>query len=515
MADIVLATINAKYIHAAFGLRYLLANLGELQARAHLLEFTDQQTAADIVEAILSERPRIVGLGIYVWNARKSRDVVAILKRLRPDLHVVVGGPEVSHEVDEQEVTTLADFVVTGEAEHAFRTLCATLLGGGRPPLRVIRSTPPDLTTLALPYDLYTADDIAYRLIYVEASRGCPYTCEFCLSALDDGVRMFPLEPFLGALDRLWQRGVRHFKFVDRTFNLRTDTCTRILRFFLDRYEPGLFAHFELIPDRLPGPLRPMIAAFPAGSLQFEIGIQTFNPEVAARIGRRQDNARAEENLRFLRESTGIHLHTDLIAGLPGESLASFAAGFDRLMACRPHEIQLGILKRLRGAPIARHAEEFGLRFSDQPPYEILESNDVDFATMQRVKRFAQLWDRVVNSGRFVNTAPHLWDASAISGFMAFTDWVYAAIGATHSIALPRLARLVARYLREVRQRPDALVNRCLLADEHDVGQGQPASKRQARHLAAAGATELPPTNPQAERSYSADRGLSSAAAEG
>ncbi len=226
---------------------------------------------------------------------------------------------------------------------------------------RVHAGEQPPLAELASPYAEYSDDDLRHRHVYVEASRGCPFKCEFCLSALDRTAWPFPLDRFLRELEALWRRGARRYKFVDRTFNLRVETSAAILDFFLQRIEAAPddppFLHFELIPDHLPTALRGRLARFPAGTLQLEIGIQTFNVEVQALISRRQKNDEAEANLRWLRAETRAHLHVDLIAGLPGEDLASFAAGFDRLVALRPHEIQLGVLKRLRGAPIARHSE--------------------------------------------------------------------------------------------------------------------------------------------------------------
>ena len=225
---------------------------------------------------------------------------------------------------------------------------------------------------------------MAHRVIYIEASRGCPFTCEFCLSSLDVPVRQFPLDPLLAAADKLLERGVRQFKFVDRTFNLNIAASRRILEFFLERQRPGLFVHFEMIPDRLPEALREVIAKFPPGALQFEVGIQTFDEAVSSNISRRQDYGRLADNLRFLREQTGVHVHADLIAGLPGETLESFAAGFDRLVAMGPQEIQVGILKRLRGTPIVRHDQAWEMVYSAHPPYEILRNKLLDFATMQR-----------------------------------------------------------------------------------------------------------------------------------
>ena len=164
-----------------------------------------------------------------------------------------------------------------------------------------------------------------------------------------------------------------------------------------------------MVPDRLPAALREVIARFPPGALQFEVGVQTFNAEVAERIARRQDYERLEDNFRFLRGQTGVHIHADLIAGLPGESLESFAAGFDRLIALGPHEIQVGILKRLRGTPIVRHDAEWQMVYNPHPPYEILQNRLIDFATMQKLRRFARYWDLVGNSGNFVETTPLIW----------------------------------------------------------------------------------------------------------
>ena len=446
MADIILTTLNARYAHCAFGLRYLMANLGELQARARILEFDINQRPLDVVEAILRHEPKIVGLGVYIWNATQSFQVVADLKWLRPDLIVIIGGPEVSYECDQQEIVRLADHVITGEADLAFAELCRDVLVSPTPRPHIISAPLPDFDRLALPYELYTDTDIAHRVIYVEASRGCPYECEFCLSSLDVPVRNVPLEPFLAAMQRLLDRGVRQFKFVDRTFNLNLKTSSAILRFFLERYRPGLFVHFEMIPDRLPQALREPIKVFPPGALQFEVGIQTFNEEVAKLISRRQDNAKAEENLRWLREETGVHVHADLIVGLPGEDVASFAAGFDRLVALGPQEIQVGMLKRLRGTPIVRHDREWGMVYSPHPPYEILQTKLIDFFTMQRLRRFARYWDLIANSGNFVETTPLLWrDGSPFQGFMRLSDWLYAQTRQTHSIALARLRELVSR----------------------------------------------------------------------
>jgi radical SAM superfamily enzyme YgiQ (UPF0313 family) len=451
MARILLTTLNAKYIHASFGLRYLLANLGALRSEAALAEFEITQRPIDIVEAILEHDPEIVGFGVYIWNVGPTQQVLTALKQIRPELTLILGGPEVSHATDQQAITTLADYVITGEADLAFAHTCRQILDGSPPGTRTIAAPLPDLAAITLPYDLYTDDDVAHRIVYVEASRGCPFSCEFCLSSLDIPVRQFPLPGLLESFQQLLARGINHFKFVDRTFNLNIGIATQLLEFFHRNHRPGLFLHFELVPDRLPDPLREWIARFPAGALQFEIGVQTFNPEVSTLISRRQDLARLEANFKFLREQTGVHIHADLIAGLPGESLTSFADGFDRLLALRPHEIQVGILKRLRGTPIGRHDRSFHMVYSPEPPYEILQNQHLDFATLQRLRRFARYWDLVYNSGRFIQTAPLLWDAqpSPFAAFLRWTEWLHQQTGRRHGIALNRLAVLLFRYLTE------------------------------------------------------------------
>ena len=510
MADILLSTLNARYIHSAFGLRYLLANLGDLQPRAALLEFDINQRPLDIVEAILATGPRIVGLGVYIWNVAPTTEVVALLKRLRPELIVILGGPEVSYETDGQEIVALADHIITGEADLKFGEVCRALLAGAALP-KIIAAELPTFDRLALPYELYTDADLSHRVLYVEASRGCPFTCEFCLSSLDIPVRAVPLDSFLAALDSLLARGARQFKFVDRTFNLHLPTSRAILQFFLDRWRDGLFVHFEMVPDRLPDALREIIAKYPPGALQFEVGIQTFDDATSKNISRRQNLDRLEDNLRYLRDSTGVHVHADLIVGLPGEDAESFGRGFDRLVALRPQEIQVGILKRLRGTPIVRHDAEWGMIYSPAPPYEILRTRLIDFPQMQRLRAFARFWDLVGNSGHFRETLPLLWDAGAspFAGFLAFTDWLYPKLGRRHGIALATLAESLFDYLITQRGIEKARVTAALTADWTRPGRREAlpflpapptpsrastrasAPRRQSRHLRPAEPTSL------------------------
>jgi len=470
-SELLLVTLNARYQHSSFGLRYLYANLKELQARSRILEFTISQGAKDIAEKILVCNPRVVGFGVYIWNTVQTQEVVSVLKKLRPNLLIVLGGPEVSYETETQAICQLADYTIQGESDVLFYEFSKKYLETGlRPEKKWISGELPDLQSLSSPYSYYSDDDVQNRVIYVEASRGCPYKCEYCLSSLDKSVRNFPLEPFLADMQKLIDRGVRQFKFVDRTFNLSIPISTRILSFFLDRMDLGLFIHFELVPDRLPKELRDLIVQFPKGSLQFEIGIQTWSPEVSKLISRRQDYAKIRENFKFLNESTGVHTHADLIFGLPGETLESFAIGFDALNELRPDEVQLGILKRLKGTPIMRHDQEWGMIYQEQPPFQILQTKLIDFNTLQKIVRFSKHWDLVANSGNFVKTMQLLRtsDASSTSLFWTFlelSEFLSLRHTQSHGIALIGLVESMWIYLTLEKQLDSEWARAALIED--------------------------------------------------
>lgn len=502
MSDIVLATLNARYSHASLGLRYLRANLGALRERSRLREFVIGQKTEEIAEAILAEQPRILGLGVYIWNCEESLKLVLMLKAVRPDLIIVLGGPEVSYECNEQAICQAADYTITGWGDISFAQLCAQIIAGEAPEAKIIPGIQAKLDDLASPYSEYTEEDIRQRHLYVEASRGCPFKCEFCLSALDKTAWPFALESFLADLEMLWQKGARQFKFVDRTFNLKIETSLRIMDFFLGKIAENPadppFAHFELIPDHLPEKLKEAIQRFPPGTLQFEIGIQTFNMEVQARISRKQKNELARENILWLAENSGAHLHVDLIAGLPGENVQSFGEGFNKLVALNPHEIQFGILKRLRGAPIARHAQDFELRFNPAPPYNILSTNCIDFAEMQKLSRFSRYWDILANSGRYTRTLPVLLGESAFDGFFALSEWLYARTKQTHAIAHERMVHLLYDFLLE-RGDSEPDVAAVLLTDYRATG-GRSRLRFEDSH------SELPLPKPAKAKKHTPDR---------
>lgn len=468
MSDILLATINAKWIHPSLALRLLRANLGELEDRSSILEFALRQPLAEKVEAILAERPRILGLSVSIWN---HEGTLELLQSLAPRWAagegggrplVVLGGPEAANLSDDAPLLAECDWLVRGEGEHAFRELCRALLSTYTPEagahilsvsssgrLRIVVAAPVDPATIDPGYRLYTDEDLQRKLTYVEASRGCPFGCEFCLSSLDRKVRNFPLDRFLAEMRQLFARGAHAFKFLDRTFNLEMERAGAIMDFFLAQLAPASYVHFEMVPSRFPDGLRKTLSRFPAGSLRLEVGIQTFAPEVAATIGRPSDPDKELDALHFLRFQTTAIVHADLIVGLPGETLESFGRGFDRLWSARPTEIQVGVLKRLPGAPLARHDRPFRMCYADAPPYEVMSTSAMSEAELDKAKNFARFWELIVNRGHFPEIIPDLLPEgeAAFNRFMALSDALMARFGRNWGIDRAELLAALKEWI--------------------------------------------------------------------
>jgi radical SAM superfamily enzyme YgiQ (UPF0313 family) len=494
--EIKLTTINAKWIHPSLALRLLKANLGSLEERCEIIELNLRQPLAEKIEALAAARPLILGISVSIWNHLATLELLEELgktwaeKGAKPI--VVLGGPEVTHLPESSEIFRFADYVIRGEGETAFRLLCENIFEAKRPsqeqkiPPKFINAENVNLGEIKNAYHLYTDEDIAKKLIYVEASRGCPFNCEFCLSAVkpkteEQGgvVREFPLEPFLAEMDALVKGankthsvscvdeqmlhgvapvksslnnkgseplgeracGAKTFKFLDRTFNINIKRALRIIEFFLEKLErqkARLVVHFEMVPSIFPPELREALTRFPPETLRLEIGIQTLNAETAALIGRFSEPEKELETICFLREKTNAVVHADLIAGLPGEDLASFGRGFDRLWqamesakfdsarAGRPRaEIQPGILKLLPGAPISRHSKAFGMRYNPLPPYEIEETASISAPELLRIRNFARFWELIINRGLadFAEKGP------VFNKFMALSDMLYSHFG--------------------------------------------------------------------------------------
>jgi len=443
---IVLATVVARYSHTAFGQRCIEANMGLLRPRCRCFEFTPDDSPAEMAEAILACNPGVVGLGAYIWNADTIRRLARLLKRLRPALWVVVGGPETWS--GSAAADYAADYLVRGEGEAAFPTLCVKLLKNAPPQGRMITPPPCDLNTLALPHAASTDEDIAHRVLYVETSRGCLGRCAFCVSAREHKMRFFPLPPFFAAMTALLARGARRFKFVDRTFNARADRFHAVLEFFLERWQPGMELHLELHPELLSDAMVEMLARFPRNGLHLEVGVQSLTPATLDAVQRPQSPDRALTVLHTLRKSTGARVHADLIAGLPGEGLAAFAAGFDRLISTGIPEIQVGILKRLPGSPMDQTPPE-GALFSTEPPYEVLQTKELSFFTLQRLKRFSRHFDRYFNCGAFPRAMELVFatKASAFEAFLLLSAETWEATGKSWGLSIETRAACLQRYL--------------------------------------------------------------------
>jgi radical SAM superfamily enzyme YgiQ (UPF0313 family) len=491
-ANIILTTINAKWIHPSLALRLLKANLGALEDNCEIIELNLRQPLAEKLEGLLAaltpdDDLRILGISVSIWNHAATIELLenflAETQRRRGEEEkkekrpvIVLGGPEVSHLPPDSKIFNFADYVICGEGETAFRLLCEKILQNegsvrsGKKPgekhfEKFINAAPVNLNEIKTAYHLYTDEDITKKLIYVEASRGCIFNCEFCLSAADSKVREFTLEQFLNEMEELIRRGVKTFKFLDRSININVKRTIQVCNFFIDRINqlsssPMPFVvHFEMVPSIFPPELLEALARFPPGTLRLEIGIQTLNPKVAALICRSSNPQKELDALRFLCDKTNAIIHADLIAGLPGEDLTSFGKGFDNVwlalgdtysnkLPAVEHsriEIQLGILKLLPGAPICRRNEEFLMRYNSQPPYEVLETSAMSAGDVQRIKNFARFWELIVNRGL---AAAVVKEKLLFVNFMCLSDYLFAYFGRNWGIDKNELMEAIEKYWR-------------------------------------------------------------------
>lgn len=480
--EIVFTTFNARYSHTALALRCLRANLDDLHEQSEILEFDCRISPNNAAEKLLACQPKIILFSVYIWNLVITYETIDILRTLRPDIRIVIGGPEVSYNCEDLLTVQAADHLIRGEGETVIASVCRRLLAN-KPLPKIIEGKPADLQSVALPYREYTDEDIAHRRIYVETSRGCPGQCEYCLSSLDPCVRFIPLERIFPEFEKLIARGARIFKFIDRSFNINSNHAAAVLRFFLKNRCDGMMLHLEWEPEHLPPLLEQILNKAPPGFIQLEVGVQTFNPDVAERIHRRLNIQKTEQHIRKLAEMPSVHIHSDLIAGLPGEDLKSVAAGFDCLHACGPDEIQLGILKKLRGAPIARHDAACQMVYNSAPPYDVFQTSTLSFPELQQIRRFARFWDITVNNGRFSHTAPLIWknSASVFGAFMEWSQWLYKQTHATAGFTPGRLARLLSTFLTDTRKLSAKTVDHAIDSDLNRRPDTTKGMERQSR----------------------------------
>ncbi|MBD8035616.1 B12-binding domain-containing radical SAM protein [Solibacillus sp. A46] len=420
---IILSTLNAKYIHTNLAIRYLkAAALPEFDCE--LAEYTIKDPAFNIVSDLFQKKPDVVGFSCYIWNINETIAVIRMLKTVLPNVKIVLGGPEVSYDVHEwvrkhEEI----DFIIMGEGEVSFKEMLRHF--NGEIPLDKvpgicyleegklkIHAQPPkiDLREIASPFRF--EEDLPHlgkRIQYIETSRGCPFSCQFCLSSIEVGVRYFNREKIKEDIRYLMNNGAKTIKFVDRTFNISRSYAMEMFQFLIDEHQPGVVFQFEITADIM----RPEVIQFlndnaPKGLFRFEIGVQSTNDLTNDLVKRRQNFEKLTRTVTMVKEGGKIDQHLDLIAGLPEEDYASFRKTFNDVFAMRPEELQLGFLKLLRGTGLRLEAEKYGYTYVDISPYEIFSNNVLTFDDIVRIKHAEDVLEKYWNAHRMDNTIEYL-----------------------------------------------------------------------------------------------------------
>jgi len=411
----VLTTLHSKFIHASLALPCLQTYCRDDCGPMAIREFTVHEPKEKVLAALLAGDPDVMAFSVYLWNRRESLELADALAVARPGLRVVVGGPEVSFdgpELFDRHPGVAA--LVRGEGELPLKELLSAWSQGEVPrdvPRLTVRDGdrlvqgpdgPPldDLDLIPSPFQAGLVDPGRGGLVYYETSRGCPYTCAFCLSALDGEVRSFSSARIRDDLDWLMGHNIPQVKLVDRTFNYDAGRAREIWSYILQRNRSTRF-HFEIGAHLFDSDSLALLEKVPPRMFQFEIGVQSTLPETLSAVDRRASLDRLEENVRRLRTNGNIHLHLDLIAGLPGESYRAFLGSIDRVASLAPHHLQVEPVKLLPGSPLRRDAGSLGIRFDPHPPYGVLGTPDLSFAEIARLRGVSRMLDLTFNSGRF------------------------------------------------------------------------------------------------------------------
>ncbi len=394
-----LITLNAKFIHSSLSLRYLRnASRNAGYQNVWIREFVINQPIWKIAAEVQKLKPEVLGVSIYIWNRGKSLELIERLQKQMPLLKIVLGGPEVSFEKE----NSLPYPVISGEGESKWLEFLE-LTGKQEIPSQEVltrwRTFGTDLPELTPPYIKEDFPNLKNRIVYFETSRGCPYLCSFCLSARDKTVRYFDEETIQSQIKELIAAGIQKIKFVDRTFNLKPERMKKMMQ-WLSQFEKKEF-HFEVVGDILTSDILDFLATVPSGMFQFEIGIQTTTDSVQETIQRKQNNKKLFSTIRKLIKQDRIHFHCDLIFGLPGETLIDIQQSFSKVLALRPHELQLGFLKFLPGAPIKNLVKKENYHYQSTPPYELISHQHLSSEEVLYLKEFEDIFDRYYNSKRF------------------------------------------------------------------------------------------------------------------
>lgn len=436
--NIVIATLNAKFIHTNLALRCLKA-AAQPDFNPEIAEYTIKDPAFSIVSDIFLKKPQVVGFSCYIWNIEETLKVVRMLKKVSPETVIVLGGPEVSYDAnywlkENKEI----DFIVMGEGEVSFKQLLHAIQGDidlkdvpgicyEKEDKFMLNPMGPkiDLREMPSPYR-FTEDlaDLSKRIVYVETSRGCPFSCQFCLSSIEVGVRYFNREKVKEDIRYLMDHGAKIIKFVDRTFNISRSYAMEMFQFLIDEHKPGVVFQFEITADIM----RPEVIQFlndnaPVGLFRFEIGVQSTNDLTNELVKRKQNFAKLTRTVTMVKEGGKIAQHLDLIAGLPEEDYASFKQTFNDVFEMRPEELQLGFLKLLRGTGLRIQAKEYGYVFVDQAPYEIFSNNVLSFDDMLRIKQAEDVLEKYWNAHRLDRSVEYLVTTTFETPFDFFQDF--------------------------------------------------------------------------------------------
>ncbi|MFC5542844.1 B12-binding domain-containing radical SAM protein [Ureibacillus sp. FSL K6-3587] len=422
--NILLTTLNAKYIHTNLAIRYLKA-YARPEFDPEIVEFTIKEPALNIVTELYQRKPDLVGFSCYIWNIEETIKVIQMLRAVSPKTKIVLGGPEVSYDVHYwlRRLDGLVDFIIMGEGEYSFKQLLRYVheeipleevpgiayLKDGK---MNIHPQPPkiDLRELPSPFRFEEdRDSISKRIQYIETSRGCPFSCQFCLSSIEIGVRYFDREKIKEDIRYLMANGAKTIKFVDRTFNISRRYAMDMFQFLIDEHVPGVVFQFEITADIM----RPEVIQFlndhaPAGLFRFEIGVQSTNDLTNELVKRKQNFEKLKRTVTMVKEGGKIDQHLDLIAGLPEEDYESFRKTFNDVFEMRPEELQLGFLKLLRGTGLRIESEKFGYTYVDIAPYEILSNNVLSFDDIIRIKQAEDVLEKYWNAHRMDGTVEYL-----------------------------------------------------------------------------------------------------------
>jgi radical SAM superfamily enzyme YgiQ (UPF0313 family) len=436
---VIAATLNAKFIHTNIAIRYLKA-YAEPEFEVELSEYTIKDPTMNIVTDLVQRKPDVIGFSCYIWNIEETIKVISMIKKINPMIQIVVGGPEVTYDVMEwMEKVPQLDFIVIGEGEETFKNLLQQLdsekeyrqVAGisyrtetGEIKLNLQRHKL-DLRELPSPYR-FTEDieHLGKRVSYIETSRGCPFSCQFCLSSIEVGVRYFDREKIKEDIRYLMKNGAKTIKFVDRTFNISRSYALEMFRFLIDEHLPGTVFQFEITADIM----RPEVIEFlnqeaPPGLFRFEIGVQSTNDYTNELVMRRQNFEKLTRTVTMVKEGKKIDQHLDLIAGLPEEDYDTFKKTFNDVFEMRPEELQLGFLKMLRGTGLRLRAADHQYIYMEQSPYEILGNNVLSFDDIIKIKQVEDVLEKYWNDHRMDHTIEYLVTNSFSSPFQFFQQF--------------------------------------------------------------------------------------------